>query len=82
MNTHKHGTGEEGDSSLDELAVAIEADLELILRSKTDDPGTPDQWRDDPEEVQLEETDLHSLQGAVEALEPELRRDAGDAASS
>ncbi|TCC49109.1 hypothetical protein E0H75_21485 [Kribbella capetownensis] len=84
MNTQDQVPDEEGDPLLDELVVAIEADLELIVNSRADDadPGTPDQWLDDPEEVQVEETDLRSLLSAAEALEPDRRHDPGDASSS
>jgi hypothetical protein len=44
-------------------------------------PETPDQWLDDPEEVQVEETDLRSLLGAVEALQVDPPRDPGGAAA-
>ena len=52
--------------ALDELAAEVEADLELIANSRPDaaEPETPDRWLDDPEEVQVEETDLRSLLGA------------------
>ena len=84
MSTQKQVPEEEGDPLLDELAVAVEADLELIAKSRGDDtdPGTPGEWLADPEEVQLEETDLRSLLSAVEALEPDRRHDPGDASSS
>jgi hypothetical protein len=62
-------------SLLAELAVEVEADLELIAKSKFDavDPGPPGQWLADPEEVQVEKTDLRSLQGAVENLQGDDR---------
>jgi NADH dehydrogenase len=65
--------------ALDELAAEVEADLELIANNRPDDSETPDHWLVDPEEVQLEETDLRSLQGAVEALQDDPRHDPGDA---
>lgn len=68
---------------LDELAAEVEADLELIANSRPDaaEPETPDRWLDDPEEVQVEETDLCSLLGAVEALQVDPPHDPGDAAA-
>jgi hypothetical protein len=83
MNAQEQVPDEEGNPFLDELAAAVKADLELIANSRADDadPGTPGQWLDDPEEVQLEETELHSLLGAVETLEPDHRRDPGDTSS-
>jgi NADH dehydrogenase len=66
---------------LGELAAEVEADLELIANSRPADAEseTPDHWLVDPEEVQLEETDLRSLQGAVESLQDDPRNNPGDA---
>lgn len=78
MNADGQLPDEERELVLEELEAEVEADLALIANSRAvgAESETPDQWRDDPEEVQVEETDLHSLLGAVEALET---RDRGDA---
>jgi hypothetical protein len=83
MNTDRQLPDDERVPVLDELAAGVEADLERIANSRPDDtePETPDQWVDDPEEVQVEETDLRSLLGAVEALQVDPPRDPGDAAA-
>ncbi|TCC56376.1 hypothetical protein E0H73_32305 [Kribbella pittospori] len=74
---------EEDDPVLDELEVEVEADLDLIVKSRGDDtdPEPPSQWLVDPEEVQLEETDLGSLLGAVETLKGDHRDHPGAASS-
>ncbi|TDO58956.1 hypothetical protein EV651_109231 [Kribbella sp. VKM Ac-2571] len=55
------------DDFLHELAVEVEADIEL------DRAGTPPDddadWVLDPYEAQVEAADLNNLQGAIEALE-------------
>jgi hypothetical protein len=83
MNTDGRLPDDEHRPVLDELAAEVEADLELIANSRPDgaEPETPDQWLDDPEEVQVEETDLRSLFGAVEALQVGPPHDPGDAAA-
>jgi hypothetical protein len=83
MNTDGQLPDDERGPVLDELAAEVEADLELIANSRPDDtePETPDQWLDDPEEVQVEETDLRSLLGAVEALQVDPPHDPGDASA-
>lgn len=77
MSTDGQLPDEESNPILDELAAEVEADLELIANSRPDDaePETPDQWLVDPEEVQLEETDLHSLQRGVETLRHDRSHD-------
>ncbi|WP_432877072.1 hypothetical protein ACQPYH_27980 [Kribbella sp. CA-245084] len=83
MNTDGQLPDDERGPVLDELAAEVEADLGLIANSRPDDvePETPDQWLDDPEEVQVEETDLRSLLGAVEGLQGDPPHDPGDAAA-
>jgi hypothetical protein len=83
MNTDGQLPDDERGPVLDELAAEVEADLELIANSRPDgaEPETADQWLDDPEEVQVEETDLRSLLGAVEALQVDPPRDPGGAAA-
>jgi hypothetical protein len=81
MSTEGQLPDEERKPVLDKLAAEVEVDLELIARSRSEDAETerPDQWLVDPEEVQLEETDLRSLLGAVETLADDPRHDPGDA---
>jgi hypothetical protein len=83
MNTEEQPPEEKSNPLLDELAIEVEADLQLIANSRVDgaDPGTPDHWLDDPEEVQVEEIDFRSLQTAVESLEPHPHHNHGDAPS-
>jgi hypothetical protein len=79
MNTDGQLPDDQRKPVLEELEAEVEADLALIANSRPDDaaaPETPDRWLDDPEEVQVEETDLRSLLGAVQALEAEPPRDA------
>jgi hypothetical protein len=77
MNTDGQLPDDERGPALEELKAEVEADLELIANSRCGaaSSGTPEEWVDDPEEVQVEETDLRSLLGAVEALEVEPPHD-------
>lgn len=77
MNTDGQLPDDDRGPVLGELAADVEADLELIANSRRGgvEAETPDHWLDDPEEVQVEETDLRSLLGAVEALEVDPPRD-------
>ena len=78
MNTGKD------DPALRDLETEVDADLELIAASGVDeaDPGPPGGWQFDPEEVQEEEVELHSLRGAIQALETDQGRGPGSALSS
>lgn len=78
MNTDGQLPDDERGPVLEELEAKVAADLELIANSRRHDASseTPDQWLDDPEEVQVAETDLRSLLGAVEALEVDPPHDA------
>ena len=61
-------TMSEGDPSLEELEVEVDADIQLDAAGAVPDDDEPD-WVLDPYEAQAETADLNSLHGAIEALE-------------